>query len=348
MGAGHDQTVEVGAVTAVAFFNNKGGVGKTSLVYHLAWMYADLGVCAVAADLDPQANLTGMFLDDYEADDLWSPDPPRETIHGALVPLLRGTGDITPPAMMSPWPPLGLVAGDLALSEAEDEFSSQWPQCLDGNERAFRVITAFSRALGRAKEDAEADLVLIDVGPNLGAINRAALIAADYVVVPLAPDLFSLQGLRNLGPTLRRWRSQWESRLARAAELPGLEDLDMPSGAMRPIGYVVLQHAVRLDRPVKAYARWMDEIPREYRESVLDKSSSRDRSPDDDKHCLATLKHYRSLMPYAQEARKPMFKLTAADGAIGGHINAVRDCYWDFHDLACAVAKRCGVTCPQL
>jgi len=43
---------------AVAFFNNKGGVGKTSLVYHLAWMYADLGLSVVAADLDPQASST--------------------------------------------------------------------------------------------------------------------------------------------------------------------------------------------------------------------------------------------------------------------------------------------------
>ena len=335
-------------MTAVAFFNNKGGVGQTSLVYHLAWMYADLGVSVVAADLDPQANLTGMFLDEYEAEDLWSPDPPRKTIHGSLVPLLRGTGDVAPPTMISPRPPLGLVAGDLALSGSEDEFSSQWPQCLDGSERAFRVITALSRVLGRAREQAEADLVLIDVGPNLGAINRAALIAADFVVVPLAPDLFSLQGLRNLGPTLRTWRKQWESRLARANELSNLGDLDLPSGAMRPIGYVVLQHAVRLDRPVRAYARWMDEIPEEYRESVLDEADTASIDPSDDEHCLATLKHYRSLMPYAQEARKPMFKLTSADGAIGGHINAVQDCYWDFRKLACAVAKRCGVTCPQL
>ena len=66
-------------MTTVAFLNIKGGVGTTSLLYHLAWMYADLGVCAVAADLDPQANLTSMFLDDYEADDLWSADPPRKT-----------------------------------------------------------------------------------------------------------------------------------------------------------------------------------------------------------------------------------------------------------------------------
>ncbi|MHC1595014.1 MAG: ParA family protein [Methanotrichaceae archaeon] len=46
----------------VAFFNNKGGVGKTSLVYHLAWMYADLGLKVLVADLDPQANLTAAFL----------------------------------------------------------------------------------------------------------------------------------------------------------------------------------------------------------------------------------------------------------------------------------------------
>ena len=237
----------------------------------------------------------------------------------------------------------------LNCPRAEDDLSSQWPLCLDSNERAFRVITALSRALRRAKEEAEADLVLMDVGPNLGAINRAALIAADFVAVPLAPDLFSIQGLRNLGPTLRKWRSEWRIRLERAAELTGTAGLTMPAGRMEPIGYVVLQHAVRLDRPVKAYARWMDAIPSEYRQSVLAKKSKADsRSIHDDKHCLATLKHYRSLMPYAQEARKPMFRLTPADGAIGGHINAVQDCYFDFRRLACAVAKRCGVTCPQL
>ena len=51
-------------MTTVAFFNNKGGVGKTSLVYHLAWMLRELGGRVIAADLDPQANLTGMFLDE--------------------------------------------------------------------------------------------------------------------------------------------------------------------------------------------------------------------------------------------------------------------------------------------
>ncbi len=48
----------------IAFFNNKGGVGKTSLAYHLAWMFADLGKQVLAADLDPQANLSAAFLDE--------------------------------------------------------------------------------------------------------------------------------------------------------------------------------------------------------------------------------------------------------------------------------------------
>ena len=46
----------------IAFFSNQGGVGKTSLVYHLAWMYADLGISAVAVDIDPEANLNTMNL----------------------------------------------------------------------------------------------------------------------------------------------------------------------------------------------------------------------------------------------------------------------------------------------
>lgn len=53
-----------------------GGVGKTSLVYHLAWMYAELGVNVVAADLDPQANLTTMFLDEDAIEGLWTDGAP--------------------------------------------------------------------------------------------------------------------------------------------------------------------------------------------------------------------------------------------------------------------------------
>lgn len=326
----------------IAFFNNKGGVGKTSLVFHLAWMYADMGVNVVAADLDPQANLSSMFLDDDQLEKLWLPTDRPPTVYGSLKPLLEGTGDIAEPHVEDIAPALGLIVGDLSLSLAEDELSSQWPDCLDRKPRAFRVLSALWRTLQLAATASEAEIVLIDVGPNLGAFNRAVLVAADHVVVPLAPDLYSLQGLRNLGPTLRRWREEWAERRVRNP----VENLDVPTGDMRPSGYVVLQHAVRLDRPVKAYGRWMDRIPSVYREAVLDEKSQAGVAIDHDPYCLATLKHYRSLMPLAQEARKPMFALKPADGAIGGHARAVQDCHGDFRALAKAIAARCGVAIP--
>ncbi len=85
----------------IGFFNNKGGVGKTSLVYHLAWMYAELQVRVIAADLDPQANLTSMFLDDEDLEVIWTEQSRVQTIFGAIQPLLEGLGDIAEPARYS-------------------------------------------------------------------------------------------------------------------------------------------------------------------------------------------------------------------------------------------------------
>lgn len=335
-------------MTTVAFFDNKAGLDRTSLVYHLAWMYADLGVTVVAADLDPQAKLTSMFLDEWEMDVLWSPSPPRETVHGALLPLLEDTGDVGVTNLKMPRQALCLVPGDLALSAAEGEYAYQWQMCLDDNARAFEMTSSFSRVLRRAQADAEADLTLVDVGPNLGAVNRAALIAADHIVVPLAPDLASVHGLRSLGPMLSTWRAGWKQRRARAEDIAALADAHLPDGEMKPIGYVVRQHAMRLDLSAHAHARWMDAIPSEYSTAVLLAGEDHDTPVEADQHCVGMLKNYGSLAPYAREARKPMFFLRAADGAVGGHVNAVRDCYNDYRDLACAIADRIGVPCPQL
>ena len=70
-------------------------------------------------------------------------------------------------------------------------------------------------------------------------------------------------------------------------------------------------------------------------------------SPNHDTYCLGIMRRYQSLMPLAQEARKPMFFLKPADGAIGGHAQAVMACYADFRDLAREIAKRAGVTLPR-
>lgn len=323
----------------VAFFNNKGGVGKTTLVYHLAHMLAACGESVLAADLDPQANLTSMFLDEDALEDLWPNGEHPKTVFGALRPIIRGLGDVQTPYLQRISPGLALVVGDLALSTFEDKLSDAWPRCHNRDESAFRTMTAFYRGLRLAAAEISASWVLIDVGPNLGAINRAALIASQHVVIPLGPDLFSLQGLRNLGPSLRAWRASWTELSAKNPDA----NLELPPGLIDPLGYVVMQHGMRDNRPPKAYQRWIERFPGEYRRSVLDEASSETSiAAAADPYCLAMLKHYRSLMPMAMQARKPVFALKPADGAIGAHGEAVRKAERDFLALARRIAERAG------
>ncbi len=329
------------SVPVLTFFNNKGGVGKTSLVFHLAWMFSEMGKRVVAIDLDPQANLTSAFLPEDLLEDLWdSSDAQRlgRTIYGCIQPLTQ-VGDICAPATQTINPRLHLVPGDLALAGFEDQLSGAWTDAMGSNQnnlyRPFRLLTAFWQVAQMAAKSHEADLILADVGPNLGAINRSALIGSDHVAIPLAADLFSLQGLRNLGPTLTGWRADWQKRLANW-ELPGF---NLPQGAMQPEGYILMQHTERLSRPVKAYQKWVDRIPDTYRQSVLGSNISASMTGNDG-NCLARLKHYRSLVPMAQEVRKPIFQLNSADGAIGSHAQAVGDAWNDFKALAIAIETR--------
>lgn len=322
----------------LAFFNNKGGVGKTSLAYHLAWMFAGEGERVLACDLDPQANLTASFLDEDRLESLWDGQAGNRTIHQCVEPLTQ-VGDLRPPEIHRVSEGLGLVPGDLALSGFEDILSGEWANALGGTNlyRPFRILTAFWQVMQKGAKAMDASLVLVDVGPNLGALNRSALVATDHVVAPLGADLFSLQGLRNLGPTLAAWRDDWAKRRDNWAE----PDFPLPRGAMEPLGYVVQQHGVRLGRPVKAYDKWVRRMPEAYARDLLGrKQGPFPAAPDEDGHCLATVKHYRSLVPMAQEARKPIFALTPADGAIGAHAAAVRDAGHDFRVLARSIRER--------
>lgn len=313
----------------IAFFNNKGGVGKTTLVYHVAWMATELGHKVLAVDLDPQANLTTMFMPEDKLEFIWPESGENKSILACVKPIMDGIGDIADAPVRKIREDLHLIPGDLGISQFEDRLSDSWPRCLDQDPAAFRVMTAFYRIIHRTATAVGANLVLMDVGPNLGAINRASLMAADSVIMPLAPGLFSLQGIRNLGPTLVSWRKSWKQRLeAKPTDL----NIPMPSGAMEPTGYVVMQHVERRNRPVKAYQRWVSKIPSAYREYVL-REDDVALSADEDPNCIGFIKNYQSLMPLAEDARKPIFRLTAADGAIGAHAVAVSKCYMDFKKL---------------
>lgn len=332
----------------LTFFNNKGGVGKTSLIYHLAWTFASLRKRIVIVDLDPQANLTAAFLDEEGIERLWQGQTLGSTIFQCVKPL-TGVGDISQPVLQNVATDLYLLPGDIALSSFEDVLSAEWPNSMGDNNlyRPMRILTSFWQVMQMAAIKVQADLVLVDIGPNLGAINRSVLLGTDYVAIPLGADLFSLQGLSNLGPTLRSWKGLWRKRLENwqdSEERERHREFLLPEGKMKPIGYLCQQHSVRLDRPVKAYDKWVKRIPDMYREKVLGETPVKGMEQESDPYCLATIKHYRSLIPMAQEHRKPIFNLTSADGAIGSHANAVQDAKKDFRQLAQKIASEMNLS----
>ncbi len=107
---------------------------------------------------------------------------------------------------------------------------------------------------------------------------------------------------------------------------------------MVPAGYIVMQHLERKNRPVKACPKWAARIPNSYLEYVLDRTTR--STSDDDPNRIGLVRHYQSLMPMAQEARKPVFFLKPAEGAIGAHAQSVSKCYMDFKRMTRTILQR--------
>jgi chromosome partitioning protein len=346
-------------LTSIALLSNKSSVGTTTLTYHLAHMIHRLGHHVLTVDLDPQSNLTTAFLDEEQLEVLWpegsqwpnSKDylggteifPDRAgTVAKAVQPIMEGVGDVEFFDPVQILDGLWLVPGDLALSSFEDRLSVAWPRESTGNDHeALRATTAFYRIIRHAAEQTAAEIVLIDVGPNLGAINRAAAIAADSVLMPVTAEISSLRGLRYLGRALRDWHATWENRGLR--DIP--PNIPAPLGSMTPLGYVIMHPTMRLDRPAYAYQRRLERIPAIFHSAVL---GEEEFDPADRSYEIAALRSYQSLLPLSRDARKPMFDLRAADGALGSTQTYVQKCYQDFKELSRELLERLNQIVPPI
>ena len=320
----------------ITFFNNKGGVGKTTTVYHVAWMLSELKIKTIAVDLDPQSNLTSMFLSDERLETVYENDTPI-TILDAITPVVNGDPAV-PVHIEQINEDLGLILGNLALSSFEDTLSDAWLKCLNSEIYSFRITSIFKTIIDEAAKRFGAQVVLIDVGPNLGAINRAVTISSDYIIMPVASDLFSLQGIKNLGTTLNQWKKQWGQR---KEFKPQNLTVQIPANDGSPVGYIIMQYSAKESRPVKSYLKWANRIPKVFREYVLGAVTPSVITVEEDDHCIALLKHFRSLAPMSMEAHKPIFLLKPGDGAIGAHVYAVQKSYEEFETLTRRILDYC-------
>jgi chromosome partitioning protein len=205
---------------------------------------------------------------------------------------------------------------------------SAWTEALAGQERGFRVTSAPYRLIQELGSFVDADFAFVDVGPNVGALNRAVLLASDYLIVPMASDLFSLRALPSVGGSLTTWVSQWQTAQSVAPTL----SFDIPDGLPKVLGYVSQQFNVYRGEATNAFSQWIEMIPSQIEQGLL-----RPLSEHDDEHgaTLADpaqslgskvddLKNFHSLVPHAQTLRQAIFELTADDVVRGGQITRAR------------------------
>ena len=318
----------------ISIFNNKGGVGKTTYMYHVAHILAERGNTVLMVDCDSQCNLSAYSLKDTDIRKAWSED--GNSIFRNIEPVYRTTGDIrnrAPSKALHARGDLYIVPGDLRLSDFEDRLGDTWNSAKGGSEPDIRAQSAIHRYILSAAEKVEADLVLIDLGPNLGALNRAVLASSDYFITPVAPDLFSIQGTENLGNKLVAWRKDWNQVNAawKNASVP------IPEGAPCYLGYVVQQHNVRSNSRgmTIGWQIYGDELIPAITENIVKKLKpiSQVIEWEGSDYKLGQIPNLHSLIPYSMDARKPIFYCNSSDGLNGAHITKAKESKQHFQDI---------------
>jgi len=318
------EKIKVEKSRAICFFNNKGGVGKTTLVANLAaHLGLRMGLKILVVDADPQCNLTQYVLDDDEFIKTYVKSKNPHSIYSIIHPLSTGQGYLEKlPIITAKKFGFDMIIGDPRLALKEDLLAQDWRDAKSGGTRGLRTTFVFSDLIAKASSY---DLILFDMGPSLGAINRAILLSANYFLVPMAIDIFSLWAIKNISEALRIWTKEIENGLA-MAENPS----EIPQRTSRPrlrfIGYVTQQHKEKSEdgdrRIVQAYKSIGDKIPSEIKENL----KILYLSPKMDPH-LGDIKHLASLAPKSQTLHTPMIDIRLTGSYVSMRAQA-RTIYW--------------------
>jgi cellulose biosynthesis protein BcsQ len=252
----------------IAVFNHKGGVAKTTMTFHLAWMLASMGMRTMVVDCDPQCNLTGIFLGEIDADDYpfesILPQKPRN-VRDAVRPAFESRPYVITASELFESPiqkNLFLLPGHVGLSEYESQLAVA--QELSNTLSALQNIPgALHFAIERTGIENDIQFALVDMSPSLGAINQNLFMTSDAFIIPMAPDLFSSMALRSLSRVLPKW-ADWGRK---AAVNPILRSADYPFPNVTPkyIGASVQNFRKRsrnnqVAKPTEAFQRWFDRL----------------------------------------------------------------------------------------
>ncbi|MGW3608236.1 ParA family protein [Micromonospora sp. NPDC005161] len=308
----------------IALFNNKGGVSKTTTCFNLGWMLAERGKRVVIVDADPQCNLTGMVLDltaGADREDFYAKNPLRN-IKDALEPAFQSRPRPLAPVDCVPVDGrsgLFLLPGHVGL--AEDEVSLGIAQQLSESLQALRNIPGSFRHLFEiTASHHDADYVLLDLSPGLGAINQNLVSTADFFLVPTSPDIFSVMAIDSLARVIPRWIA-WAQR---ASQIEGLATADypFPSPNLKFLGVIIQRYRLRSGAPTAGYEQFFGRLGSAVQGELLPalKKAGALLSEEvysevelQDERWLAAIPDFNTLIAHSQEVRKPVFALTKED-----------------------------------
>jgi len=323
---------------SIAFFNNKGGVGKTTLICNVAAYFGIHGNKKILViDADPQCNATQLLLPEDVVEEMYEKNT-KFTINSIVQPLSIGKGyakslDVIRVEDYN----VDLLPGDPRLALKEDLLSKDWQDSTGGDIRGLRTSFLFSELLDKCQDY---DLVLFDMGPSLGSVNRAVLLACDYFLSPMSIDIFSLRAIENISTSLIEWRRKLKIGVSQA-DPKSLEDLPNKGAfTVKFLGYVAQQYVQKsskgVARPVFSYDKIMKRIP-----GYIEENFRAKLQPDAKKieYRLGTIPSLFSLVPMSQSAHKPIFELKARDGVRGAHFSKVKEAYDIFEGVAAGIER---------
>jgi cellulose biosynthesis protein BcsQ len=287
-------------------------------------------------DADPQCNATQLLLPEETTERLYAlPEPaPIDTLKQVLRPLLAGDASLERTHKIAGPDTnrfgVSVLPGHPHIALLEDRLSTNWTQFMAADLGGARVSNWNTQLLSQI--NSQYDLIIYDVGPSLGALNRSILIGVDYFMAPMGCDIFSLIGIENIASWIDQWRTYYDQAYAQVQSRHATTLRDYagevrpPSRAMaRFIGYTVQQYITKTIRDEKratgAYEAILAKIPQQISES-LGPFIATPLSIEDMR--LGDVPHMFSLVPLAQTAHTPIHKLTGRDGLSGGQYQQQR------------------------
>ncbi|MFC2494994.1 MAG: ParA family protein [Candidatus Absconditicoccaceae bacterium] len=318
----------------VVFINNKGGVGKTTLSYNVACKLGDKGHKTLLIDADPQCNMTFLSLGKmrYTELGLFGGD----TIYRVFERIIQGSGDIQIVQPINIRPNLDLLPGHLSFGDVDDILTTSYGEILSSvsSSRGFMVTSAFQRYINEISLKNNYDIVLIDVSPSMtGSLNKTILLSVDFFATICNPDLFSKQGIVNLGDKILTWKRERKNMELIAARSQNIPFQNMLTDNLTYMGYIVNEFNVYKDEVISDHDMWIKDMGKDLRRISLELSRNGliDLSANSP---IGMTQDYSRIAAMGQQQHKPMYEFNDEDVGAKGSIELLHKCKDQMEELA--------------